>query len=93
MTTQPNTAVGVFRTHAAAQRAVQRLREAGFPEDEVGLVAQDPEKRYHGDAAEPHQETQASQASQAGSGAAAGAATDAAMQMHPLAVRTAPEGC
>lgn len=68
MANERDTAVGIFHTHAAAQRAMRKLRDAGFTDDQIGLVAQDPEKRYG-----EHQE----EGSKAGAGAAAGAATGA----------------
>lgn len=71
MATNRTTAVGVFPNHAAAQRAIKRLREAGFRDDQIGLVAQDPENRYR-DA-----ESAEAEGSKAGTGAAAGAATGA----------------
>lgn len=68
MANKRDTAVGVFYSHAAAQRAMRKLREAGFSDDQIGLVAQDPENRYAG----KHEE-----GNKAGAGAAAGAATGA----------------
>ncbi len=71
MATNQTTAVGVFPNHAAAQRALNRLREAGFREDQIGLVAQHPENRYR------HSGNAEAEDSKAGTGAAAGAATGA----------------
>ncbi len=64
------TTVGVFHSHAAAQRAVRRLREAGFSDEQIGVVAQDPENRYG-------ESGTATEGAHAGTGAAAGAATGA----------------
>lgn len=70
MASKRDTAVGVFHSHAAAQRAIRRLKEAGFTDDQIGLVAHDPEKRYGGEHTE-------GEGNKAGTGAAAGAATGA----------------
>lgn len=37
--TQRATAVGVFNSHASAQRAVRELRQAGFAEGEIGVAS------------------------------------------------------
>jgi hypothetical protein len=39
------TAVGVFSTHDEARAAVDDLRRAGFPEDQIGVAARDHESR------------------------------------------------
>ena len=73
MATKRDTAVGIFHSHAAAQRAIRRLKEVGFTDDQIGLVAHDPERRY-GDTHSTHTE---GEGNKAGTGAAAGAATGA----------------
>lgn len=70
MATKRDTAVGIFHSHAAAQRAINRLKDAGFKDDQIGLVAHDPENRYTG----THTE---GEGNKAGTGVAAGAATGA----------------
>jgi hypothetical protein len=59
---QEATAVGVFETRAAAERAVDDLKAAGYRDDQIGLVAMDAEERA---------------AESAGAGAATGAAAGA----------------
>jgi hypothetical protein len=61
-THQETTAVGVFETREAAERAVADLRSAGYRDDQVGLVAMDAEERA---------------AESAGAGAATGAVVGA----------------
>jgi len=39
-------AVGAFCNQADAQRAMAELKAAGFSEDEIGVVAHDPKRRY-----------------------------------------------
>lgn len=40
-TTQRTTAIGVFNTHADAQKAVNELRRSGFSETEIGVASRD----------------------------------------------------
>ena len=62
--TQRSTVVGVFEDHQEADRAVEELRRAGFGNEQIGVVAPDPNK---GDAT----------ATEKGSKAAGGAITGA----------------
>ena len=63
--TARDTVVGVFHSHAEAQRAVNQLKDAGFDDDQIGIASQDQEGTY----AEQTEETMAEE------GAVAGAAT------------------
>ena len=63
--TDRETAVGVFHSHAEAQKAVNELKAAGFDDDQIGIASQDQEGTY----AEQTHETMAEE------GAVAGAAT------------------
>lgn len=60
------TIVAAFHTHREAQKAVRDLKEAGFTDEQIGILAQDQEGAY----TEEHGE-----GNKAGEGAAAGAAT------------------
>ena len=61
----PNTVVGVFHSHAEAQRAVRELTAAGFTEDQIGIASQDQQ------GSDPQQ----AEGNKAGESIAAGAAT------------------
>lgn len=67
------TVVGVFENRAAAQRALADLRRAGFPEDQLGLVAPEVDLM-----ASPSGATDEQSEIGAEKGAAIGAATGAA---------------
>lgn len=64
-TTQNETVVAAFHTAEEAQRAVHRLKEAGFTEEQIGVVSP----------GEHDSLSDETQGSEAGEGAAAGAAT------------------
>jgi len=69
-TTQRSTVVGVFHDRNHAQEAVRALRQAGFQEDQIGVVARDNE-------ASATTETTKAKGSHAGEGAAIGVAAGA----------------
>jgi hypothetical protein len=46
--TTTNTAVGVFESSAAAQRAVNELRQAGFTESQIGVVSHNKDESASG---------------------------------------------
>jgi hypothetical protein len=61
------TAVGVFREHEQARRAINELQQMGFAEEHIGVASRSEDTG--------HQATPESDESHAGTGAAAGAAT------------------
>ena len=63
--TDRETVVGVFHTHREAQQAVNRLKDAGFDDDQIGLASQDQEGTY----------AEQTEGNMAEEGAVAGAAT------------------
>ncbi|QDT14018.1 DUF2382 domain-containing protein [Alienimonas californiensis] len=63
--TARDTVVGVFHSHAEAQKAVRDLKAAGFDDDQIGVASRDREGTF----AEQNEETMAEE------GAVAGAAT------------------
>ncbi|NNJ24937.1 general stress protein [Alienimonas chondri] len=63
--TARETVVGVFHSHAEAQKAVRDLKAAGFSDDQIGVASRDQEGTF----AEQNEETMAEE------GAVAGAAT------------------
>jgi hypothetical protein len=65
------TIVAAFHTHQEAQKAVRDLKDAGFTDDQIGILSQDHEGTYTG-AGTAHDE-----GSKAGEGAAVGAAAGA----------------
>ena len=68
----PNAAVGVFYTRSEAEQAIRDLRTAGFPDDQIGMVARDSDGRI---VTEKGGETMAEEGAAAGAviGAGAGA--------------------
>jgi len=64
-------AVGVFQTHAEADRAVEQLRQAGFTNDQIGVAARNPDGSIKSTG------TTASEAGHAGGGLVAGAVAGA----------------
>ena len=64
-------AVGVFETHAEADRAVEQLRQAGFTNDQIGVAARNPDGSVKPTGAV------ASEAGHAGGGLVAGAVAGA----------------
>ena len=64
------TVVGVFHSHAEAQKAVRELKAAGFTEKQIGIASQ-----QRGDSADAALHHDGSDESKAGEGAAIGAAT------------------
>ena len=63
--TTRETAVGVFHSHKEAQKAVRELKDAGFTDDQIGIISRDQEGSFQEQA----------EGNKAGEGAAAGAAT------------------
>ncbi len=61
-TTDRETVVGVFHSHAEAQKAVNDLKDAGFTEDQIGIASQDIDGTYQ----EQTQGTMASEGATAG---------------------------
>ncbi len=66
--------VGVFENKRQAQRAIDELRQAGFAEDQIGVVARDADVRD-----DVRQGTPDSNETYAGEGAAIGAASGAGL--------------
>lgn len=64
-TTDRETVVGVFHSHAAAQKAINDLKGAGFTEEQIGIAAQDLGGTYQ-------EQTQASRTSEAATAGAIG---------------------
>jgi hypothetical protein len=62
------TIVAAFHSHREAQKAVRDLKEAGYTDEQIGVLAQDQEGLYTDDA-------DRGEGNKAGEGAAAGAAT------------------
>jgi hypothetical protein len=44
-TTEGATVVGLFHNQADAERAIQRLKQAGFSDDQIGVAIRDPERQ------------------------------------------------
>ena len=63
--TQRETVVGVFHSHAEAQKAVRDLKDAGFTDEQIGIASHDKEGTYQ-------EQTEGNMAEE---GAVAGAAT------------------
>ena len=63
--TSRETAIGVFHSHAEAQKAIRDLKQAGFNDDQIGIVSRDREGSFE----------EQMEGNKAGEGAAAGAAT------------------
>jgi len=61
---EAGTVVGLFRSQPQAERAIHDLKDAGFPDDRIGVVMQDPEQQ---------QQLSADMGTKAGEGAAMGA--------------------
>ena len=61
---EAGTIVGLFRSQPQAERAIQDLKDAGFPDDRIGVVMRDPERQ---------QQLSEDMGTKAGEGAAAGA--------------------
>lgn len=69
VTQERTTAVGVFRRHEQAQRAINELQQMGFGEDHIGVASRSEDTG--------HQATPESDESHAGTGAATGVAAGA----------------
>ena len=71
-----NVAVGVFYNQNEAQRAVGDLKAAGFTDEQIGVVAHDPKKKYQQTTeqadVESHKETKAAEGATTGVMAGAG---------------------
>jgi hypothetical protein len=72
-TTKCTTAVGLFKSHEAADKAIAELKRAGYRDDQIGLIA----KNASGKTVKT--DGSGSQKNNAGEGAAIGAATGAAV--------------
>lgn len=76
--TDRTTLVGVFDTKSYAQDAVKDLVEAGFGDDQIGIVARDAERATAESAADPNRASASdARASNVAAGATAGVATGA----------------